>query len=152
MPFALLFIGIILVLSAANGTLSALGAQLKKDFTGPGNFVTWLAAVGIIGALGYIPQLEKFSRAFIGLLLVVIFFAAGKQGKFQKFAQAITNVTAGNLGNVPAAGQTAAGGNSVQTGNQLLGVFSHAAPAIGSSGNPNFVGPQTPDSLTAGLF
>lgn len=139
MPFALLFIGIILVLSAANGTLTALGAQLKKDFTGPGNFVAWLAAVGIIGALGYIPQLEKFSRAFIGLLLVVIFFAAGKQGKFQAFQQAITNVVTGNLGNVPIATNTAAGGNSVQTGNQRLNAFTAPAPAIGSAGNPNYV-------------
>lgn len=72
MPFALIIIGLVLVICAARGTLGQLGTLLKGDFTGQGNFVYWLAAMGIVGSIGYIRQMQPFSRAFLALVLVAM--------------------------------------------------------------------------------
>ena len=89
MPFVLLFIGIIITLTAINNTWRQLGAQLKQDFTGPNNFFYWIVAVGVVGSLGYVPQLEKFSRVFIGLLLLVIILSSTKSGLWDKIRTGI---------------------------------------------------------------
>lgn len=89
MPFALVIIGLMIVIATATGNVKALGAQVRADFTGPQSFVYWLGAVGVVGAIGYVPQLEKISRAFIGLLILIILIAGGNRGLFAKFQQAL---------------------------------------------------------------
>jgi hypothetical protein len=78
MPFALVLIGIILVVTGAKDTHVQLGQQLQKDFTGDGNFVFWVAAVGSVGALGYIEPLRPLSRAFMVLIIVAVLIANPK--------------------------------------------------------------------------
>jgi len=46
--------------------------------------------------MGYIPQLEKFSRVFLGLIIVVVFFAAGNKGVFKTFQDAIAGTGSGS--------------------------------------------------------
>lgn len=75
MPFALVFIGMLLVISGFQNTYGQLGAQVQKDFTGPGNFIYWIIAIGVVGALGYVKDLEKLSRLVMGLLIVVMVLA-----------------------------------------------------------------------------
>lgn len=91
MPFILLIIGAALVISGIKGTQTTLGKQLQQDFTGPNNFIYWLIALGGIGSLGYVPQLEKFSRTFMALIIIVLFIS--DKGFFNKFNIAIKEGT-----------------------------------------------------------
>lgn len=87
MPFALVFIGLIMIVTGAKGTHKALGQQLTADFTGPGNFFYWITAVGVLGALGSIPGFKPFSRMFMTLVIVAMVIKNG--GVFDKFMSAL---------------------------------------------------------------
>jgi hypothetical protein len=89
MPFALVIMGLIFVVTGVKGTIGALGSQLKDDFTGPGNFFYWFAAIGSIGALGSIQEFRAFSRMFMTLILVAMIIKNG--GVFDKLMQAIAS-------------------------------------------------------------
>lgn len=92
MPFALLVIGLLLVVAGYRNTLPQLGSALAKDFSGTNNFFFWMAGIGAVGALGYIPKLETFSRLFIGLLIVVMALRNG--GFFNQFENALATAQA----------------------------------------------------------
>jgi hypothetical protein len=113
MPFTFIIAGLILLIAAARGQSSALFALVKSDFTSTSastnatnqpSFLPWVFSILAVGALGYIPALKTFSRAFLVLLLVVLFLSKG--GFFAKFEQAFPGVFA--KGVTPAA-QSAAG-------------------------------------------
>lgn len=87
MPFALLLAGLMMVITGAQNTYVAFGEQLRKDFTGPGNFTYWLASLGAVGAVGYIPKLRPISIAFMTLIVVVLFLS--NKGVFAKASQAL---------------------------------------------------------------
>lgn len=87
MPFLFLVFGVLFVVSAARNTSSDLLALLKSDFTGKHNFLYWFLAIMIIGALGYVEPLKPVSRAFLVLVVVVLFLTNG--GVFQQFTKAI---------------------------------------------------------------
>jgi hypothetical protein len=87
MPFALLTIGLILVITGARNTYQDMGRALVGDFTGKGNFTYWLLAFGVIGSLGYVEQLRVFSRAFMALVLLSMILKNG--GVFAKATQAL---------------------------------------------------------------
>lgn len=87
MPFALVIIGLVMVVTGAKGTQSQLGAELRKDFTGDGNFLYWFAVIAALGALGTIDSFKNFARSFIALVLVAMILANG--GVFQKLIEAI---------------------------------------------------------------
>lgn len=72
MPFALLFAGLIIFIVAYHGTQNQFYGQLKQDFTGHNNFLIWIVAIGIIGALGYIDELKKPSDLFLALIIIVM--------------------------------------------------------------------------------
>lgn len=72
MAFALVFIGLLMIITGANNTYAAFGSQLKSDFTGQKSFVLYAAAIGGVGALGYINALRNFSHAFMALVLISI--------------------------------------------------------------------------------
>lgn len=95
MPIALLIVGIVLVVAAFRGTYGDLGKLIIGDLTGTPNFLVWVAVLMIIGILGYIPKFQNASRAFIALLLLVLFVANG--GFFDKFKQAVTGAKASPL-------------------------------------------------------
>lgn len=87
----LLAIAIILIVTALKGNQAELVDQLKKDFTGAGNFFLWVLAIVLIGAIGYIPKIEKISRATIGLVITV--FLIANKGLLQKLADAFRQIT-----------------------------------------------------------
>jgi hypothetical protein len=91
MPFALIGIGIILVIAAYNNKQDVLAGQVKQDLTGSTGFVYWIAALLIVGSIGYIKPLQTVSRIFLGLILVVLFVT--NQGLFAKFNSALDSVT-----------------------------------------------------------
>lgn len=149
MEFALILIGMILVMSGYWNTLGQLGAAIKGDFTGPNNFLYWLAALVIIGSIGYIndPNVQRVSRVFMGLLILVILMVASKRGLVQQFSSTLGQVTGGpNVASGASSPPIAA-----QTGTQVgqpLGIGQAAAPFT----QQGFAGPFQPGSLTQGLY
>lgn len=96
MPLALIIIGLLLIVSGARGTYPQLKQLLISDMTGPHNFLLWIVALGGVGCLGYIPQLEKFSRVFLALVIISMFLA--EKGFFTKFMSALQNLSSGTGG------------------------------------------------------
>ena len=93
MPFALGFIGILLLVSGVRNTQGDLFTLLKNDFTGDQNFGYWVIAIGIVGAVGYSNRLRSVSHAFLLLLLIVLFLSNG--GFFKKFTDQINSTRYG---------------------------------------------------------
>jgi hypothetical protein len=91
MPFALLLIGAVLILTAIKGTYSELGTQLRTDFTGSGShsFLIWLAAIGAVGALGYSPVLRTPSRMLLALVLLSMVITNASNGLFTRLTQTL---------------------------------------------------------------
>lgn len=109
MPFALLIIGVWLLIAGVRNTAGpasqpgTLFYLLQNDFTGPNNFAYWFIAIILIGAIGYIPKLKPISTAFLTLVVVVLFLKRGDSngvggGFFSQFLAGI--------------GQTQSGGSS----------------------------------------
>jgi len=88
MPFALVTIGLIMIVTGAKGTQNELGEQVLKDFTGENNFLYWIASIGTVGALGYIKPIEPLSRAFMALIIIAMIIRNG--GFFDMFTAALT--------------------------------------------------------------
>jgi hypothetical protein len=93
--YALILAGILLTVSGARGTEKDLYALLEGDFTGSNSFLWWIAAVGVIGALGYVKALQGLSHAFLALILIVLVLS--NRGVFQQFTQAIQNNTGASV-------------------------------------------------------
>jgi hypothetical protein len=92
MPFALIIVGIVLVTAGVRNTTSDLFTLVKGDFStanGQESFLSWLVAILIVGSLGYIEELKPLSRAFLVLLIVVLFLSNG--GFFDKFNRQLFN-------------------------------------------------------------
>lgn len=107
MPFILALVGLILIISAVQGTLGALGAELKDDFTGPGNFFFWIVAIGAIGALGYYGPLKPVSRSL--LVLVILALVLSNRGVFTKGVAALNSGPIAPVKDTPAANDNASG-------------------------------------------
>lgn len=97
MPFAMLIIGIVLLVAAVRSTQDDLFKLVKGDFIGQGNFVFWVVSILIIGAVGYIPKLRPISQGFLALVILVLFLAKGDPTKlgsggfFEKFTAALNS-------------------------------------------------------------
>lgn len=78
MPFALVIIGLILIVTGVRDTYAALGTQLQQD--GP-QFVKWALAIVAVGLLGYVQKLRTFSNTFMALILIAMVLAASKRGQ-----------------------------------------------------------------------
>jgi hypothetical protein len=103
MPFAMLIVGIILLVSAVRNTTDDLFALVKNDFTGPNNFIFWVVSILIIGAIGYIPKLKPISTGFLALVILVLFLSKGNPknpggGFFQQFTSALQGTTTSSTG------------------------------------------------------
>ena len=88
MPFALVTIGLVMIVTGAKDTYDAFGAQVVGDFTGPGNFTYWVASLGAVGAVGYVKEFRTFSHAFMALILIAMVIRNG--GFFDKFNSALS--------------------------------------------------------------
>ena len=96
-----------MIVTGANNTYAAFGAQLRKDFTGDKSFLLWIAAIGGVGALGYIPALRKFSHYFMALILISIVLS--NRGFFATFINALKNNQSKTQIDVRPAGSSAEG-------------------------------------------
>jgi hypothetical protein len=124
MPFVLLIIGIVFLVSAVRGTQNDLGGLIVKDFTGPKNFVYWVIVLLLIGSLGYIPKLKSLSVSFLALVLLVLILTRGNPdlqknsggGFFAQFTSAVATTTAAQ----PAATTQASSANTITSLSSLI--------------------------------
>jgi hypothetical protein len=98
MAFALIILGLLLLVAATRNTQDQLFTLLKSDFTGPNNFVFWVVSLLVIGAVGYIPKLKPLSTAFLVLVVLVLFLTKGNPqlaggGFFEQFTRQIGKTT-----------------------------------------------------------
>lgn len=70
MPFILILIAAVFLVSAFNNTQGNLATALEQDVPG---YTKWAAALAAVGALGWVPGLQKPSRYLLALVLLVIF-------------------------------------------------------------------------------
>ncbi len=102
MAFALIIVGITLLVSSVRNTQGDLFTLVKGDFSGPNNFVYWFLSILVIGAIGYIPKLKPFSVAFMTLVIIVLFVAKPKPGQpatggfFDKLMAGLQTTQSGN--------------------------------------------------------
>jgi hypothetical protein len=75
MPIVFLIVGILLVVTGVKGSPTQLYTLVLNDVKGSGTqkgFVYWAIAIAILGGLGYIKSLQKLSREFMVLVLLVL--------------------------------------------------------------------------------
>ena len=89
MPYALVVIGLIMIVTAVLNTYAAFGAQVVADFTGPKSFIVWILALGSVGALGYINDFRQFSHYFMALILISMILS--NRGFFAKLQEALAS-------------------------------------------------------------
>lgn len=81
MAFVFIIIGVVLTVSGVRGTQGDLWSQVQKDFSpsqqqpNQHSFVPWFVAIMIIGAIGYVEDLKEVSRAFLILVIIVLFLS-----------------------------------------------------------------------------
>lgn len=111
MPFVLIAIGLVLLISAARNTQGQLFSLVQSEFVGPNNFIYWFISILVIGSLGYIKAIRPIANVFLGLVILVLFLSRG--GFFNQFVSAIqTTNTAPPLAQQPT-NQTTPTGSSV---------------------------------------
>ncbi|MDE2104364.1 MAG: hypothetical protein KGL39_44410 [Patescibacteria group bacterium] len=94
MPIFLIVAGLYFMIAGIRGSQDQVATLLQGDLTGQGSFVAWILAILVVGAVGYVDDLQPVSDSFLALLLVVLLLSNG--GFFTKFFPA--------LGVAPAAG------------------------------------------------
>lgn len=81
MSFALIIIGITLIVAAVKDTQHCLFETVKQDFESvpgkTGNFTYWVVALLIFGAIGYSETWRPVSEAMLVLIIVALFLSQG---------------------------------------------------------------------------
>jgi hypothetical protein len=128
MAFVLTTVGLLMIVTGARGTYAQFGSQVASDFTGSQPFTYWLAAIGAVGAIGYIDALKTFSRLFLTLILVSMVLA--NKGFFAKFTAALKS------GPVAPTGSGAPATAALPTGSQssMLGAQGQSPGIAGDTG------------------
>lgn len=91
MPFALVLIGLIMIVTGSRNTYQEFGSELVADLTGDRNFVQWAVAIFMIGSVGYYRPAQPLSRAFLVLVLIAMVLANG--GVFDKLTESLREGT-----------------------------------------------------------
>ena len=100
MPFVLLIIGITLIVAAVRDKGDLLVGLVKGDFQGPNNFLWWIIALLIIGAIGYVEKLKPLSHGLLVIVLLVLVLKRSnpqspRGGFFEQFVTAIQMTNSG---------------------------------------------------------
>lgn len=116
MPVFFVILGVFALVVAVRDKGADARKLLASELTGPGNFLSWVLAILLIGSLGYVPQLRAFSRAFLALVMLSILLS--KKGFFSQLQSQLLNRTAAPVADAP--------GN---TGASVAGAGAAVAPA-----------------------
>ncbi len=128
MAFALLIIGITLIVAAVRNTQGTLVDLLIRDFSGEGNFVYWIVALLLVGSVGYVPRLKPISDGFLVIIILALLLSRGNPksasgGFFEKFTEA--------LGSTKTPGTTSGSAVNVGVGGVNVSVPSSGTGNIG---------------------
>jgi hypothetical protein len=85
--------GAVMLVAGIRNTYADLWNLVRNDFTSQGGFISWIAAIAVVGAMGYIPKLKPLSIAFMTLLLIVLVISNG--GVFAKLTSFIQSGAGG---------------------------------------------------------
>lgn len=115
MPFILIVVGIILLVTAIQGTTGQLASMLSQDVFGAGGYLYWFVAILVIGAVGYVKQLKTLSD--MGIFLVVLVLILSHKGLFQQFNAELKKIKSSGFGasatSAPGTGVAAPVGSSL---------------------------------------
>lgn len=144
MPLLFLVAGLILVVTVIRGTVGDFASTLASDFSG--GYLKWLAAILVIGGIGYVPTMREPSRYLLALVALVILLTNGT-GFITKLVQQLENPgtattaqPAGGNPNLPAIPiqsqaaaqqQASSGGGGSGGGSNPLGIAGTIAGIIG---------------------
>lgn len=95
MAFILLIIGLLLTITSAKDTHVEFGKQVVKDFTGEGNFITWVMAISGVGSIGYVEKFRPVANAFLALILITMVLTNSRRGDL------LTQIQKGLMNPVP---------------------------------------------------
>lgn len=70
MPFVFGIFGVLLIVAGVRKTTAQLFTLIKSDFTGQPNYFEWMIAIFLVGAVGYVQDLQRISRMFMFLLVL----------------------------------------------------------------------------------
>lgn len=89
MPWAFVVCGALMCILAVkqDNSLHNFATTISGDVSGNAGFVKWIVAIVVIGAVGYLPDMEGLSTAF--LILLVIAFVLSNNGVFKKAQEAL---------------------------------------------------------------
>lgn len=93
MPFALIIIGLSLLVSGVKDTQDTLYGLIKGDFSGQNNYIYWAGSILLIGSVGYIEKLKPVVNSFLVLLVIVLLLGGNKGQSFFKSISAVLNST-----------------------------------------------------------
>lgn len=93
MSYVLIAIGVLLTVAGVRNTQDELYSLIQNDFSGPNSFIYWLAAIALIGGIGYIPTVKPFSNALLILVLIVLVLRQGT-GFFDQLKASLAASTA----------------------------------------------------------
>ena len=88
MPIFFLVIGLLLIVTVVRGTTIGFAKRLGQDISG--GYLKWLAAIIVIGAVGFVPSMKSPSRYLLALIAVVVMLRSGS-GFIAKLAEQISN-------------------------------------------------------------
>ena len=86
-----MIIGLVMIDLGFRGTEKQFAQQLGQDFGG-GGFWSYLAAIGIVGSIGYYAPLRRVSD--IGLALIILGRVFANRNVFSQFGQTLSNPAA----------------------------------------------------------
>jgi hypothetical protein len=140
MPFVLIVVGLMLVVAGVRGQESELLSLIKSDFTGNGSFkgsyFAWVAAIGVLGGLGYIQKIRPIANAFLVLVILILFLS--NRGFFSQFNQALQSASSSSSMNQAQNASTSAWqtfNNSGMNIPNLFGSTSTQANAMATQAN-----------------
>lgn len=146
MPVIAILLGIVLIDLALRGTEHEFAQQLSEDFSG-GNFWAWLAAISIIGAIGYYEPAKRVSNLGIALVVLAMILANEKQnGIFAKFSALFTSPPQ-PAASVPLPKWTGSSSSSSGSGSSLS-----ALSSLGGGGGGSTVGTVAEYAAIAGAL
>jgi hypothetical protein len=158
MPFFMLLLGALFIAGAVNNTLTGdagLFGLVKKEFTGQPNFMTWAAALGLVGAAGMYKPLQHVANTFLVLIFLVLILsnAHGTSNVFTALNDALNGITKTPVNS----GADATGSGSSSSGSGLL----HLVSSIGKGASSlqsgfdalnNAFGSSSSDSMSADSY
>jgi hypothetical protein len=135
MPFILIIIGSLLLISAVRNTYGDLATALEADLP---PYAKWALAIVGTGSLGYIPGMREISRWLLALVIVVIVLK-NYQAILTGFTSLESLPAASTAAATPAATVTASSGSPV-TSAEITGTSTTAIAANNVAGSINAAG------------